>query len=354
MQEHARNIRNRNGARPSAARPPIDPDKNYATMRVFYATDRAAAKDFAHTPVADRYLGGRGRMAYGEASVSIPRKHVAGELEAPSIWRLEFRDDPARHVVLLSATPQPRQQFLQALKARVAGSQGRNAFVFVHGYNVSFADAARRTAQLSYDLSFDGAPIFFSWPSQASLSGYTVDESNIEWSTSHIKRFLIDVAEHSGADNLYLVGHSMGNRGLTRALAALVQERPDLRGRFREIILAAPDIDADVFREQIVPILGKSARHSTLYVSKEDEALGLSSWLHEQLRAGAGGVQMFGLTELDVVDASNVPAEGLAHSYYAENKEVIDDIFMVVRRGLPPEQRNLKRYPQYTHAWRLP
>jgi hypothetical protein len=63
---------------------------------------------------------------------------------------------------------------------------------------------------------------------------------------------------------------------------------------------------------------------------------------------------MFDLQDLDVVDASSVPAGALDHSYYAENKEVIDDIFMLVRRGLRPEQRNLRKYPQYHHAWRLP
>ena len=355
MQEHARNIRRRCGAVRGDARPPIDPGKNYATMRVFYATDRAAATDFANTPAADRYLGGRGRMAYGEARVSIPRKHVAGELEAPSIWRLEFRDDPARHVVLLSATPQPRQQFLQSLQARVAASQGRNAFVFVHGYNVSFADAARRTAQLSYDLSFDGAPIFFSWPSQASLSGYTVDEANIEWATSHIKRFLVDVAEHSGADNLYLVGHSMGNRGLTRALVALVQERPDLRGRFREIILAAPDIDADVFRNDLAPALVQASRHVTLYASSKDLALRASKEVHGYPRAGDAGGGILVMTGIDTIDASNVDDSILAHSYFVESVPVIRDIADMLRRRLSAAQRTalkLVRTPEGQH-WQL-
>ena len=216
--------------------PVANGNQNYARMRVFYATDRRPASDFATADQSDKYTGDRGPMAYGQAFVSIPRGHVAGELEAPSIFRLEFREDPEKHVVLLQTTPQSKDAFVKSLRARVAASKGKNAFIFVHGYNVAFADAARRTAQLSYDLSFDGAPIFFSWPSQASLQGYTVDEANIEWATSHIKQFIADSADQSGADNLYLVGHSMGNRGLTRALASLVLERPDLQahGRLRD------------------------------------------------------------------------------------------------------------------------
>ena len=233
---------------PVPARPAVDPETGFATVRVFYATDRAAAVDFEATPVAQRYGGERGVMNYGHADVSIPAGHEEGQLEAPSWLRLEFREDPSRHVVLMTLERQAREPFLRGLRERVAASEGGNAFLFVHGYNVSFADAARRTAQMSYDLSFDGASVFYSWPSQASLPGYTIDESNIEWSTPHIKEFLVDFAEKSEARNLYLIAHSMGNRGLTRALQQLMAERPDLRGRFREIILAAPDIDAEVFR----------------------------------------------------------------------------------------------------------
>jgi esterase/lipase superfamily enzyme len=318
--------------------------QNYARMRVFYATDRKPAADFATADQADKYTGERGPMAYGQAFVSIPRGHVAGELEAPSIFRLEFREDPDKHVVLLQTTPQPKEVFLKAMRARVASSKGKNAFIFVHGYNVAFADAARRTAQLAYDLSFDGAPVFYSWPSQASLQGYTVDESNIEWSTSHIKQFIADAADQSGAENLYLVGHSMGNRGLTRALAALVGERPDLRGRFREIILAAPDVDADVFRNDLAPALKKAGQRVTLYASSKDMALKASKEVHGYPRAGDAADGILIVPGIDTIDASNVDDSMLAHSYFVESIPVIRDIARMLRTGAATTERGaLKR-----------
>jgi esterase/lipase superfamily enzyme len=215
----------------------------------------------------------------------------------------------------------------------VAASKGKNAFIFVHGYNVAFADAARRTAQLSYDLSFDGAPVFFSWPSQATLQGYTMDEANIEWATSHIKQFIIDAAEKSGADNLYLVGHSMGNRGLTRALAAIVLERPDLRGRFREIILAAPDVDAEVFRNDLAPALMKAGKRVTLYASSKDMALKASKEVHGYARAGDAADGILVMPGIDTIDASNVDDSMLAHSYFVESIPVIRDIARMLRTG---------------------
>jgi esterase/lipase superfamily enzyme len=45
----------------------------------------------------------------------------------------------------------------------------------VHGFNVSFENALRRTAQIAYDLDFDGAPFLFSWPSRDSLLSYASD-----------------------------------------------------------------------------------------------------------------------------------------------------------------------------------
>lgn len=105
-------------------------------------------------------------LQLGTCQVSIPRDHQVGEVESPSILRLEFREDPERHVVLLDVVSQPAEEFYADLKACVGQSQQKDAFVFVHGFNVTFEDAARRTAQIAYDVKFEGVPIFYSWPSQ--------------------------------------------------------------------------------------------------------------------------------------------------------------------------------------------
>ena len=50
--------------------------------------------------------------------------------------------------------------FYELLRQTVNQSARRELFVFIHGFNVSFEDAARRTAQIHYDLKFDGAESF--------------------------------------------------------------------------------------------------------------------------------------------------------------------------------------------------
>ncbi len=165
-------------------------EPSYAVVKVYYATDR---KNTGATDPAEVYAGDRGPLTFGFTTVSIPRDHRMGAVETPSIWRLEWSNDPERFVVLLSVNETDEAQFFKDIAARVKKSAGKSAFVFVHGYNVTFADAARRTAQMAYDLGFDGAPVFYSWPSQASYASYKVDETNAEWSRVDFKTFLKDV-----------------------------------------------------------------------------------------------------------------------------------------------------------------
>ncbi len=119
--------------------------------------------DMARTPPAASVSYGpeRGKLELGACEVSIPKSHEVGELESPSVLRLEFREDPSRHVVLLGIQPEPADRFFADLRECVGRSKQKSAFVFVHGYNVGFEDAARRTAQIAYDLKFDGAPSLF-------------------------------------------------------------------------------------------------------------------------------------------------------------------------------------------------
>lgn len=318
--------------------PPPAPRAEYVTVQVFYATNRTPVAEFAAAEPGERFGAGVSKaLTYGKAEVSIPKSHVAGELESPKWYLLEFSEDPARHVVLQDVSRLPVKPFFADL---VRQTQGGSAFVFVHGYNVSFADAARRTAQLAFDLQFDGAPVFYSWPSQAALSGYFSDEKAIAASVPLIEHFLADMADRSGARNLYVIGHSMGTRGVTQALKNLVAKRPDLRGRFRGIILAAPDIDAKVFREQLAPALRQAGQRVTLYSSSEDLALKASKQVNGGPRAGDSGDGILLLPGIDTVDVSGVDESILAHSYFMESRKVMQDIRQMLRGNLPAAKRS--------------
>lgn len=320
--------------RPAAADSLVDAD--YARVSVFFATDRNLT---GKTKPAEMFGGGRSNITYGTCDVSIPRDHRMGELESPSVWRLEFREEPARHVVLLSISTAAKEQFFADVAARVRRSGKSNAFLFVHGYNVTFEDAARRTAQITYDLGFEGAPVFYSWPSQGTTAAYTVDEQNIEWAQANLRGFLDDFLTRSDAQNVYLIAHSMGNRALTRAVASLLTDKPALRKRLREVILTAPDIDAEVFKRDIAPALAATGRPVTLYASSEDLALVASKKVHGYPRAGDSGQGLVVIPGIETIDATQVDSSLLGHSYFAEARSVLADMFYLIRNGQRADQR---------------
>ncbi len=311
-------------------------DDNLTGVRVFFATDRSMDPGAAPK---DRFGNDRSNIKYGTTFVSIPASHVAGELESPSLLRFEFSEDPEKHVVLVNAVLQSKDAFFAELSSRVRGSATKQAFVFVHGYNVSFEDAARRTAQISYDLGFDGAPVFYSWPSQASLEGYTVDESNIAWSETNLKRFFADVLTRSDAQQVHLVAHSMGSRAVTRAVASLLTENPGARKRLGELILTAPDIDADIFKRDIAPVLAAAQQSTTLYSSSGDIALTASQQVNGYPRAGDSGDGLVVVPGVETIDATSVDTGLYGHSYFAEADSVLSDISYLIKTGWSADRR---------------
>jgi esterase/lipase superfamily enzyme len=286
------------------------------------------------------YGNDRGEVQVGTCQVSIPKYHEVGAVERPSILRLDFHEDPRKHVVLLDVEQESPDEFYAAMKSKVQSSQQHEAFVFVHGYNVTFEDAARRTAQLAYDLKFDGAATFFSWPSQGGLLQYAVDETNVAWTVPHLKDFMVSVARQSGANSVHLIAHSMGNRALTSALLALAAEMKGEAPLFREVVLTAPDIDADVFKRDIAPAITCTANRVTLYASSNDEALALSKRLHGYPRAGESGAALIVVDGVETIDVSNVDTSLLGHSYYGSNDTVLADLFYVLTEPKPARERN--------------
>ncbi len=71
------------------------------------------------------YGNDRGTLEMGLCQVTIPKSHQTGEMERPSIFRLQFREDPSRHIVLLSVEQKAEEEFFTAMKARVSTNRRR-------------------------------------------------------------------------------------------------------------------------------------------------------------------------------------------------------------------------------------
>jgi esterase/lipase superfamily enzyme len=326
--------------------PPVDP-KSAAldpfVIPVFFATDRARSAveplDFTgeRNPSAQLHLG--------RVDVRLPRDHKMGSIERPSIWTL-WRENPEKHLVIVGRQLMTYDAFYSDVSRVVGLSNEKQALVFIHGYNVAFEDAAFRSAQLSYDLGFEGATVLYSWPSVSRTIDYRIDERNNEWTIAHLRWFLEDLRRKSGARVIHLVAHSMGNRALAGALSAMAPSR-DPESKFSQVVLAAPDIDAGLFPD-IAAALRRIAGRVTLYASSGDRALEAARKYDTFQRVGSTTPRLVVIEGVDTVDASGVDTSLLGHSYFGDNGTVMSDLYYVIkglaagaraviqRRGEPP------------------
>ncbi len=282
------------------------------------------------------------RIHFGKRIVRIPASHRVGELGSP-LWKrllLQVDDritvDPAR-VMARDAFERDVRKFLAGLDA-----SDRNVLVYIHGFNTGFDDAARRAAQLGFDLKVPGITVLYSWPSRGSLSGYVADLSSIEASEAQIADFLIAVSALADRGKVHIIAHSMGNRGLLRALhRATTQAALRAGTRFGQIFLSAPDIGVAAFR-QLASVYPQVAERTTLYVADQDKALAALEWITEGGGRVGGAPPVLVLPGIDTVRVRGSSLFRLGHSYFAEEPDVLRDIRAQLYWREGPERRRAR------------
>ena len=340
------------GTRSLGGPPPGSPaakEGDWDVVPVFYGTDRMR-KDQAKRVV---YNSERARrLELGHALVTVPKTHQVPNIERPFAIRIPYfqvtlyegAEDPKSHFTIKEMSVLTRDEFIAKARERVNGSRAfkDQAVVFVHGYNNSFDYALYRTAQMAYDLKFDGAAFLYSWPSLGDFSGYGYDRESSVQAEPYLRQYLELVLKETGAKEVSVIAHSMGNLPLLQVLRDLGPRlAPDVR--LNQIIMAAPDIDRNVF-ENIASDLQKYGRGLTLYASSNDRAM-------QAARRVAGGIPRAGdvppdgpiiIEGIDTIDVTQTSLDYLAlnHSIYAEKSALLNDIGLLLQTGeRPPDKR---------------
>jgi esterase/lipase superfamily enzyme len=224
-------------------------------------------------------------LNYAKFVIGIPPDHKPGKIEWP-----DGKTNPERNFATIQqavlTAPEFRNDVAPSKAARRAKKQ--NLLIFVHGFNNNFQESLYRMAQLDTDAAFGGNAVLFAWPSKGDPTRYEDDKAAANASREQLIELLTTVTSSPQVGEIMLVAHSMGGALVTDTLRELrVQRRDRVIARLNRVILAAPDIDEAVFRQE-VQIIGPLKPPMTVLVSKDDKALKLSGLLSgSRVRAGA-------------------------------------------------------------------
>jgi esterase/lipase superfamily enzyme/TRAP-type C4-dicarboxylate transport system substrate-binding protein len=275
----------------------------------------------------------------------------------------------AVHAGITGITPFATEaDFTAELARRVQTSEGKALFIYVHGYNNTFSDAAASAALLLADLNFKGVGLVFSWPSDGVAVQYAHDETEEEVSRKNLLA-LLGAIRKAGIKPVHLLAHSMGNRVVTGSLEMMAMDAGTQGPFIHQLILAAPDVYVARF-DQVAPSVQALSDHVTLYASSADQALACSQLLHQAPRAGQAGADRVLQPTIDTVDVSNAeeqsflaqwaaysPVLSLArwllfdscrsgHSYVMHNFSVVNDLHELIAFDAAPDKRILlKKIP---------
>lgn len=307
---------------------PLARAKGVSVQNLFVATSRLRSDD-----AAEFFSGERSRvMGLVNVDVTIPPNHQVGQIEQPD----SGKSDIAKHFtiarpLLFENSAAFRANLNQALAQRPRGD--RSVLVFVHGYNTNFSAAVLRMAQFVHDTGFKGVPVLFTWASRGRALDYVYDIN----SALQARFYLLELSRilaNTKAESFSVVAHSMGNLVTLEAMTALEKQKFRLKAPLNSIILAAPDVDFDLFVEHIRELRRLRGKIFVL-VSKDDKALTLS-------RRIAGGVSRAGATDpeklaalgLKVVDLSQIQDQGSTHhSKFADSPEIVQLIGRGINAG---------------------
>ncbi|MEZ5684438.1 MAG: alpha/beta fold hydrolase [Paracoccaceae bacterium] len=252
--------------------------------------------------------------------IAVPPTHEPGKISYPIAHR---KPDPSRDFMLAGA-----ETYASAagFEADLRGALARNrqeAIVFVHGYNMNFAEGLYRVGQLGEDFALPGVMVHYSWPSKAHVMAYAYDRDSALFARDGFEA-LLQSLQRAGARKVTIVAHSMGSALTMETLRQIrISGQSGLMGQISGVVLISPDIDIDLFRAQALRVQ-PLPQPFILFTSKKDLALRLSTLIsREEARLGSmQDVSKLADLKLTVIDTAAF-STGDGHFNVGESPELI-------------------------------
>jgi esterase/lipase superfamily enzyme len=259
--------------------------------------------------------------------------------------------------------PDASERFAKAINSQLAVSRKKHVYFYVHGYKVVYENPVLVSAELWHFLGYEGAFIAYAWPSTPSKGAYIKDSDTSGGYARNFRLLLEFVAQNTDVEEIHIIGYSNGTRLVTRAMEQLALKYQGMTAdeiweklRLRNVILVGSDLDRAVFGSYMADGLLNVARHTSVYMSRYDKALGVSQFLTRrqrlgQLWGGKGG-EIHPLArkalvdyrdQISFVNVSDAEAsnQGNGHGYFRSSPWASSDVLMTMYYGLTPEQRGL-------------
>ncbi len=322
------------GGRPSGNLIPVGAVDVPGSSRVdlLVATTRTDSAE-----AGEMFTGERGQMGFADLSVSLPPDTVReiGEIQWPSAKP----GNPEKEFVTLRADRVNVEEAKKRFSQRIAATHGK-VLVFVHGYNTKFEEAVYRLAQISHDSGAKDLPVLFTWPSRAKLMAYTYDRESANYSRDGLENLLWFLQRHPQVKEIAILAHSMGNWVTIESLRQMAIRNKGLAPKIKSVMLAAPDVDIDVFQRQIAAI-GPNHPPFILFTSQNDKALGMSKriWGSTERLGSVNPAQepyrsMLAKDKILAVDLTDVKSnDKLGHGTFAQSPEVVRAIGAQLANG---------------------
>jgi esterase/lipase superfamily enzyme len=288
--------------------------------KVFIMTTRQASEVTGALFSAERAP----ELGLASVDVTIPPTHVPGALERPT----ELPPDPRTEFTVVSPSVYASDEaFIREINRELAKRPPgqRELMLFVHGYNNTTSDAILRLAQFVEDTDFNGIPVLFTWASAANASRYVYDLNSALVARGQVKH-LSDILGRTNASSVNIFAHSMGSLLVMEGLVdAQLSGRLGQKKRIDNLLLAAPDIDLDLFRTQVALLPPWLLERTYIFVSEDDSALRFSRRIAGGVpRVGAADAEELGTFGVTVIDLSEIEdSTSGSHSKFAGSPEVV-------------------------------
>lgn len=332
---------------------PYEADGKSRIIEIFYATDRKVKES-------------KGELSFTSAladnlTVGTLKASIRPDLKIGRVVPKKLKKRGA--VGVQGVKKMTDSDFIKSLREAVEKSPHKSLFVFVYGFKDNFEMTATKAAYFSYLLDVNTPVLLFDWPGDywGAIRGYDRAWESATASGALLGDLLMKIVREVKPEKLWLQSSSLGCQVVCNAFERMYQNKDfaDAGGEISHVIMAAPDVSRDEFKQKFKDEIVSLTDKLTVYVASNDKALFMARVIDGEKKLGLQKVrleqdepfsqvkdllylQSLVPEKVSVIDVTPVNRAGGGHTYYIETPMFYDDVYM--RLFGAPEYCNRRLY----------